>query len=66
MQLHALEPLFKLFYTISFVGKNFSSCRHKSSREKLQTNIWKIQSKRLEKFKHSYSRQNLLVKSFAV
>ena len=37
----------------------------KISREKLQTNIRKIQSKLLEKFKHSQGPQNLLVKSFA-
>ena len=38
----------------------------KISGEKLQTNIWKILSKHLEKFKHSTGPQNLLVKSFAV
>ena len=38
----------------------------KISREKLQTNIWKIESKLLEKFKHSNGPQNILVKSFAV
>ena len=56
MQLHALEPPFKIFY--------WFAC------EKLQTNIiyfhkiWKIYSKRLEKFKHSNGLQNLIVKSF--
>ena len=39
MQLHALEPLFKIFYT--FVCKKFSSCQLKFPAEKLQTIIWK-------------------------
>ena len=46
--LHALEdlePLFKIFYT--FVCKKVPG--------KLQTNIWKIYSKPLEKFKHRYA-----------
>ena len=45
MQLQALEPLFKIFYTFLFLPT-------KISREKLQTNIWKIESKGLVKFKH--------------
>ena len=62
--LHVLEPLFIIFYT--FVCKKLSSCRLLNiSREKLQTDIWKIWSKRLEKFKHSYCPNNLVVKSFA-
>ena len=57
MQLYALEPLFKIFYT--FARKRFPG-------KKLQTNMWKVWSKRLEKFKHSNGPQNLIVKSFAV
>ena len=38
MQLHALEPLFKIFYT--FFCKNFSSCRLKFP--------WKIADKYTE------------------
>ena len=55
-QLHTRQPLFRISYT--FACKNFP--------EKMQTNIWKIQGKRLEKFKHSNGPQNLIVKSFAV
>ena len=57
MQLYALEPLFKIFYT--FACKRFPG-------KKLQTNMWKIWSKRLEKFKRSNGPQNLIAKSFAV
>ena len=55
MALHALEdlePFLKFSIHLSV----------KISWEKLQTNIWKIWSKLLEKFKHSNSSQNLLLK----
>ena len=55
-----LEPLFKIFYT--FVNKKVPG--------KLQTNIWKIQRKPLEKFKHRYAPQffwdNPLLCSFSL
>ena len=63
MYLHVPEPRFKIFYI--FVCKTLSSCRLKFPGKKLQTNIWKIWIKCLEKFKHSYCPNNLVVKSFA-
>ena len=46
MQLHALEPPFKMFYT--FVGKKFSSCRLKfpgenckQIHEKSKASVWR-------------------------
>ena len=55
MQLHVLEPLFKIFYT--FASKNFSSCRLKfpgrNCRQKYVENL-KQASGEME-FKHSYS-----------
>lgn len=40
MQLHALESLFKIFYTIAC--KDFPSYRLKFPGEKSQKNMWKI------------------------
>ena len=38
----------------------------RKSREKLQANIWKIQSKPLEKFKHRYAPKIFLIQSFSL
>ena len=62
MQLHALEPPFKIFYT--FVGKKFSSCRLKfpwencrQIHEKSKASVWR-------NFKHRNGPKNLSEQPF--
>ena len=61
MQLHALEPPYKIFYT--FVCKNFSSRRLQFPGKNCNQIYGKSKAKRLEKFKYMYGPKNLLVKS---
>ena len=61
MQLHALDPPYKIFYT--FVCKNFSSCRLQFPGKNCYQIYGKSKAKCLEKFKHMYGPKNLLVKS---
>ena len=62
MQLRALEPLYKILYTVT-VSKDFSSGRLKFPGKSCRQIYG---NKRLEKFKRSNGPQNFLVKSFAL
>ena len=63
MQLHAPEPLFKIFYT--FFCENVFSCRLKFPR-KIADKYMENLKQASEEFKHRYGPKNLLVESFAV
>ena len=64
MQLHVLEPLFKIFYT--FVGKNFSSCRLKFPGKNCRHIYRKSKASVSRNLSTVTAPQNLLVKSLAV
>ena len=68
--IHYSRPKLSDLYTLSqsklLENHTLHTLHALESLEKLQTNMWKIYSQRLKKFKHSNGPQNLITKSFAV
>ena len=64
MQLQALEPLFKIFYT--FVCKNFSSCRLKFPEKNCGQIYGKSKASVWRNLSTVTAPKNLSVKSFAM